>query len=339
MTARRSNTKRPGTRATDSGAGASALRSRLHAHASRPLTQVDAIRLKAGLTGWFGSDQWPRYLAADGIAYGEAAWPQQWPSASLKERMALLTADEPDPLTVWRNADTVYADAPMCDMVTAAAQTFPRQHVRRDEFLAPIGVLLFAKPVPSAAFEWSRPDQPPVSAITWASCDNGINAFTWIRQPPGAYEINGVTVQLTALYPHLAYIVPWDAPADAGTHGVSMLRALSALARQPLTREDSPKIHQSVRAVARSAKIRQESFRRIALRRPEAAAHELSAARAAAEGRTLAGHWVRGHWREHYYASVDEYRPIWIEGFPRGDFTRPAPARDRLLVARGDRTA
>ncbi|MFE0775405.1 hypothetical protein [Streptomyces sp. NPDC058861] len=53
----------------------------------------------------------------------------------------------------------------------------------------------------------------------------------------------------------------------------------------------------------------------------------------------LAGHWVRGHWREHYYASVDEHRPIWIEGFPRGDFTRPAPARDRLLVARGDRTA
>lgn len=66
--------------------------------------------------------------------------------------------------------------------------------------------------------------------------------------------------------------LPNDQPAHAGKRSVSILRSLSALAKQPLTREDSPKIHQSVRASARQAKVRPESFRRIALRRPESAA-------------------------------------------------------------------
>ncbi|MEV7839113.1 hypothetical protein [Streptomyces albidoflavus] len=340
MTGPRSSPKRgrAGGARPNPASGAAGHRDRLHAQASRGLTQADAIRLKAALTGWFGSDHWNRYLAADGLPeYGKLFWPEQWPTASLKERMALLAEDESSPLEAWQDADTIYADAPMCDMVTAAAQTFPQQRVRSDEFIAPMGFLFFAKPVPSTAFALSLPDQPPVSAITWACADGGMNAFTWIRQPPGAYEINGVTVQLAPLFPHLAYFVPWDKPADAGRHSVSMLRALSALAKQPLTHEDSPTIHQSVRAIARSARIRQESFRRIALRRPEAAAHELSAARAVAEGRTPAGHWVRGHWRNQYYASVDEHRPVWIEGFPRGDFTQPAAVGERLLIARGDR--
>ncbi|MET8977387.1 hypothetical protein ABZX85_17375 [Streptomyces sp. NPDC004539] len=303
------------------------------------MTPADAIRLKAAMTGWLGSDHWTRYLAADGLGdYGKMAWPERWPSATVQERMALFTPDDLFPLAAWQNADTVYADAAMCDMVTAAAQTFPQQRVRHDEFLAPIGFLFFAKPVPSAAFVSSRPDLPPVTAITWACVDDGVNAFTWIRQPPGAYDINGITVQLTALFPHLGYFVPWDSPAHAGTHSISILRALSALARQPLTREDSPKIHQSVRAIARNANIRPESFRRIALRRPEIAAHEVAAARAAAEGRTPAGHWVRGHWRNQYYASIEEHRPLWIDGFPRGDFSQPAPQPNRLLIAHGDRT-
>ncbi|MFI6688448.1 hypothetical protein [Streptomyces sp. NPDC050485] len=329
---------RSGATRPDSSGGAAGFRARLHAQAAQNVTPADAIRLKAALTGWFGSEQWLRYLAADGLPeYGPGVWPEQWPSASLEERMALFTADELIPLESWQNADTIYADAAMCDMVTAAAQTFPQQCVRRDEFLAPIGFLFFAKPVPAAAFASSRPDQPSVSAITWACVDDGVNAFTWIRYPSGTYDVNGVTVQLTGLFPHLAYFVPWDAPAEAGTHSVSILRALSALAEQPLTREDSPKIHQSVRAIARNAKIRPESFRRIALRRPETAAHELAAVRAAADGRTPAGHWVRGHWRNQYYASVDEHRPIWIEGFPRGDFTQPSPSGDKLLIAHGER--
>lgn len=329
---------RAGATRANSSDSAAGFRARLHAHAARSVTPADAIRLKASLTGWFDSDQWIRYLAADGLPeYGPGAWPDQWPSASLEERMALFTADELIPPEAWQNADTIYADAAMCDMVTAAAQTFPQQRVRRDEFLAPIGFLFFAKPVPSAAFASLLPDQPPVTAITWACVDDGVNAFTWIRTPSGAYDVNGVTVQVTALFPQLAYFVPWDKPAHAGTHSVSILRALSALAKQPLTREDSPKIHQSVRAIARNAKIRPESFRRIALRRPEVAAHELFAARADAEGRTPAGHWVRGHWRNQYYASIDEHRPLWIEGFPRGDFTQRSPVGERLLVAHGDR--
>lgn len=339
MTRRASITKRRAGSTLPGPTGqAAAHRARLHALSARGQTPADAIRLKAALTQWFGSDHWIRYLAADGLpGYGKGLWPERWPSASIEERMALFTADEMIPLAAWQDADTIYADAAMCDMVTAAAQTFPEQRVRREEFLAPIGYLFFAKPVPAAAFASPIPDQPPVSAITWACVDDGVTALTWIRQPPGTYEINGVTVQLTALFPHLAYLVPWDSPAQAGVHSVSMLRALSALAKQPLTHEDSPKIHQSVRAIARSAKIRPESFRRITLRRPEAAAHELSAARAAADGHTPAGHWVRGHWRNQYYASVDEHRPIWIEGFPRGDFAQPAPAGERLLIAHGIR--
>ncbi|MET7622373.1 hypothetical protein [Streptomyces sp. NPDC005408] len=340
MTQRTSITKRvrAGSTLPSPSGSAAAHRAHLHALATRGLAPADAIRLKAALTGWFGSDNWIRYLAADGLPdYGKGLWPERWPSASIEERMALFTPDELIPQAAWQDADTIYADAAMCDMVTAAAQTFPEQRVRRDEFLAPIGFLFFARPVPAAAFASPIPNQPRVSAITWACVDDGVSAITWIRHPAGAYYINGVTVQLTTLFPHLAYLVPWDKPAHAGIHSVSLLRALSALAKQPLTREDSPKIHQSVRAIARSAKIRPESFRRIALRRPEAAAHELSAARAAAEGRTPAGHWVRGHWRNQYYPSVDEHRTIWIEGFPRGDFAQPKPVGERLLIAHGDR--
>ncbi|GAA3087029.1 hypothetical protein GCM10020000_87220 [Streptomyces olivoverticillatus] len=135
------------------------------------------------------------------------------------------------------------------------------------------------------------------------------------------------------------YHLLWDAPATRGLHNVSLLRSMSALSRQPLTREDSPKIHQSVRGIARRSGLRPEQFRRISLRRPEAAPFELAAARAVAEGRTPAGHWVRGHWRQQRYSTVDEYRPIWIEGFPRGDFSRPSPAGQKLLIARGDRPA
>ncbi|MBT1189808.1 hypothetical protein HET69_38980 [Streptomyces sp. CJ_13] len=310
----------------------------VRALSSRSLTPADAIRLKAAVTGWFGSDHWNRYLAADGLpGYGRGLWPERWPTASVAERMALFTADELIPEAAWQDADTIYADPAMCGMVTAAAQSFPAQRVRDDEFLAPIGFLFFAKPVSAAAFAFPAPDKPMVSAITWACVDDGVTTLTWTRQPPGAYEINGVTVQLPALYPHSAYLVPWDVPTQAGIHSVSLLRALSALAKQPLTREDSPKIHQSVRTVARSAKIRPESFRRIALRRPETAAHELAAACAASDGRTPAGHWVRGHWRQQYYASVHEHRSIWIEGFPRGDFTQPRSLRDTLLIAHGDR--
>ncbi|MFF3460522.1 hypothetical protein ACFYXH_40865 [Streptomyces sp. NPDC002730] len=308
------------------------------ARAAQYLTPAEAIRLKAGLTDWFATEHPIRARVAGLPEHGAALWPARWPQASFPERVALYQSEDLfPPAAAWQNADIIYADPAMCDMVTATAQTFPEQRVQREEFLASIGFLFFAKPVPAEAFGSPTAANAPISAITWFCADDGLSSLAWFRRPAAVYDMNAVKVALPGLHPSKPYDLLWDSPAAHGTHNISLLRALSALAKQPLTNEDTPKIHQSVRGIARRARIRPESFRRIALRRPETASYEVAAARAVAEGRTPAGHWVRGHWRRQYYASINEHRTIWIEGFPRGDFTLPAPIGEKLLIANGDR--
>lgn len=200
-------------------------------------------------------------------------------------------------------------------------------------------MIVFGKQIEARAFISNHRSWKSLSAaaISWESGEHVLAAVLWIPQRRGNGTINGVRFHTDGYIPAATMLMPWDNPeAPSGLHPISLLRSLSALSRQRLTREDSPKLHQSVRGLARSSGITQEQFRRIYLQRPEAAEHELAAAQAHAEGRTPAGHWVRGHWRQQYYASIDQHRATWIEGFPRGDFSRPADDRPRVLIARGE---
>ncbi|MFJ8676797.1 hypothetical protein [Streptomyces sp. NPDC093589] len=310
----------------------------LNGRADHQLTHADAIRHRAALLDWFATDYLIHAFVAGLPSHGARLWPDQWSHASFEDRVALYRNEGMVPASRWREAAVVYADPAMCDLVTAAAQTFPEQPVQRHEFLAPTGFLFFAKPIPATALAFpGSTDELPISAITWACVDDGLSSIAYTLRSAGVYDVGGVRIPFPALHPSRPYDLLWDSPAERGMHNVSMLRALSALSKQPLAREDSPKIHQSVRGIARRSGIHPKQFRRISLRRPEIASFELAAARAVAEGCTPAGHWVRGHWREQYYATVDEHRPIWVEGFPRGDFTKSAPTGQKLLIAHGDR--
>ncbi|GAA3087036.1 hypothetical protein GCM10020000_87230 [Streptomyces olivoverticillatus] len=126
----------------------------------RYTTPAETVRLHASLTEWLATDGMSRTLAATLPERGAALWPEEWPEASFEERVALHRNEELASAEEWRDADVIYADPPMCDMVTAAAQTFPAQRVRREEFLAPMGFLFFAKPLPAEAFGPTGVDIP-----------------------------------------------------------------------------------------------------------------------------------------------------------------------------------
>ncbi|MEU1824135.1 hypothetical protein ABZ502_17115 [Streptomyces abikoensis] len=304
------------------------------------LAPADAVRLKSTLIDWTQTEHYLRAQVGIMFDIWATAHPQEWPQASLDERINLVR-NELAPASMLREADLVYADAPMCDMVAAAAHTFPEQHVYPSEFLAPSGTVVFAKQHIYPAVRPGSDEQveSPLSAITWLTTDEGISILTWSLTKPGIYTARGIDHYCPGIHPHSEQQVPWGNPAPSGLHPVSALRSLCALSRQPLACADHPKIPQSVARIARRAGVRTENFRRISLRRPENAAYELAAARTAAAGRAPAGHWVRGYWRRPYNSAPDARRSVWIEGFPRGDFTRPGPQGDKLLIARGDRPA
>jgi hypothetical protein len=44
---------------------------------------------------------------------------------------------------------------------------------------------------------------------------------------------------------------------------------------------------------------------------------------------------VRGHWKRQWFGSVEEHRTIWIDGYPRGDFTRGTVTGTKALIASG----
>ncbi len=42
---------------------------------------------------------------------------------------------------------------------------------------------------------------------------------------------------------------------------------------------------------------------------------------------------MRGHWKQQWYPSVEEHRPLWVSGYPRGDFTGGVVPGAKVLVA------
>lgn len=73
----------------------------------------------------------------------------------------------------------------------------------------------------------------------------------------------------------------------------------------------------------------------LSLVNPEHGRYELDAA----TGRKLRAHWVRGHWRNQWYATAQEHKTIWVDGFVRGDASIGTVGGARVYAARAPKGA
>ncbi|MGD3109385.1 hypothetical protein [Streptomyces sp. YGL11-2] len=320
-------------------------------------TAGDALHAKTSLVGWLRTESAARILChlltdeEDSIILEWAGMPVKERQRWLQEHLSGQTTPAPGPQpansvdlqlssTAVRDCEIVYADPAMGDMVAAAAQNMPAMELRPHHFLSPFGMVVFAKPLPEVLHIQGRRSVRPCAYI-WEVSESDVIVTEWERGfGPRAFESIG-KVFYQGLGPSAF------SRARLGTNDwalnwhrqnpLAVLLSLTALSRQALASVDVPKVPQQVAGRARRAGIDVQRFRRIRLRQPERAALELQAARDKANGTTRAGHWVRGHWRQHYYPSIDEHQPLWIEGHPRGDFTKPVSNTPKVLIANGDR--
>ncbi|MDF3290172.1 hypothetical protein [Streptomyces silvisoli] len=326
-------------------------------------TAGDALHAKASLVGWLRTKSAARALyntfTADDehslVPWGEMPLDER--QLRLHEHLADRTVPDSEPedpgpklqlsSAAVRDCELVYADLAMGNMVAAAVQSIPAIELRPHHFLSPFGMVIFSKPFPEVRVD-PAPDmlvrgrsrfQP--CAYIWEVGESAVIVTEWERRF-GPHTLGHLG---DAFYEGLA-----PASVTVGRFGdkdwsldwhrqnpLAVLLSLTALSRQPLAHIDVPKVPQQVAGRARRAGVDVQRFRRIRLRQPERAALELQAARDKANGTTRAGHWVRGHWRQQYYPSIDEHQAVWIEGHPRGDFTKPASNAPRILIANGDR--
>ncbi len=241
----------------------------------------------------------------------------------------------------------IWCDPAMVNLIAAAADTHPVEPFYEHQLSAPHGIIIFAKPIPTV---WERPGAggqtvAPLSAITWASAlshagDPLLSIVSWQRQTGRVRHIDeDVKVYYPGLRPASYVVGRYGAPRQrTGPAGPNeFLQTLAALCRSPLTGESTSTGSTDARRRARRAGLTDPAIRRVYLRRPEHGQAELHAARAARKGQPARGHWVRGHWKRQWFASIDEHRTIWIEGYPRGDFTLGQVSGTKVLIATGDR--
>jgi hypothetical protein len=162
-----------------------------------------------------------------------------------------------------------------------------------------------------------------------------IRSWAANTSPSGTYQLSAVgKIRCPDLRPTPVVEVITD--KVGGNSITRALLALTALKRSPRvvgeTRETGSK---AASQVARRVGI-DPTVRRLYLQRPESGAAELDALRADRQGNPR-GHWVRGHWRNQYHASIDEHQLRWIEGYPRGDFSKGIVAGQSIQVVRGPR--
>lgn len=315
---------------------------RRHSDIERRWSVDDALREYVKLISWYDSlDGVREAYNTYRLHYGEV-WPASLPDEDARRQVAERTAQAT--AASMRTFDPVWCDPPMVDLLAAAADTYPVEPMRPEQLLAPDGMVIFAKPMPVvwrgdgddeehrlAAVSWgeslSTADGRPFTAITaW-------HRFTGLRR-----EGSGETVRYVGLRPQSHSMgAPWIVPTDVGGPASPhrLLQAFSALVRLPLVRDEHGPASKSARKEGERAGVQNAAVRRVYLRRPEHAQEELEAARAARQARPARGHWVRGHWKQQWYASLEEHRPLWVSGYPRGDFTTGAVPGVKMLVASG----
>lgn len=244
-----------------------------------------------------------------------------------------------------RSQSPIWCDPAMVDLLAVAAAEMPAlEGVEEYDLPHPrAGLVIFAKPLPA---EWhgaldevgrncDYSDQ--ISAVSWEHPHtNAWVVRSWVRGS-GVFRFSRdglAPVHCPDLRP--SSIVEIMGDSWVGPVG-KVLCALTALARTSgVVGECNERPSKAAALTAQKAKMPAGvTVRRLYLTRPDSGAEELASLRAKVHGSSR-GHWVRGYWRHTWFASVQEHRWRWVEGFPRGDFTQGSVTGGRVQVARGD---
>jgi hypothetical protein len=299
----------------------------------------DALRIKQQLSDWLRSNEGVKAIYVHLYELYHGSWPA---SVSDPWHVAEVTARENADL--FDTDELIWCDPPMVDLLAAAAEDFPSIAIEPHHLPCPHGIVIFAKPVPAI---WDDPTDHSValhriSALTWGvGQDTEGNAIVsvdgWVRaRGQRRHRELGMTVSYRHLQLYTNSMGHFGAdPQGAG--GIAspsrLLQTLTALLRSPIvTNHAGPAIAPLPRR-RRTEAASDQAIRRVYVRRHEYAAAELQAARDERAGRPTRGHWVRGHWKMQWYPSIEENRPIWIGGYPRGDFSAGAISGTKVLLA------
>lgn len=306
-------------------------------------TVDDALLITARFAEWLGTGDANRLSQ-------HYVWDWPWPEFSIEseaERRQSAAESNSALAAAIRGQDPIWCDPPMVDLLAVAtAELPPVESVQPWQLPAPTaGLVLFAKPLPA---EWhliqdqagdiTEEFSDEVSAITWER--PWPHADLWLIRPWGRPEGTGIyniqdcgKVRCPNLRPTSVVEVMGGEKAAQQRIG-KILIALTALTRTASSvAETQVMAPKKDRLRARKAGMTDPRVRRLYLQHSEHGAAELDALRAERQG-TPRGHWVRGHWRQQWFPSVQEHRWQWIDGFPRGDFSKGTVAGERILIAR-----
>lgn len=238
--------------------------------------------------------------------------------------------------------DVFWCDPSMVNLLSAAAADFPGpDRLAPHDLIDPdAGLIVFAQPLP---LEWAGLAanggyHQDVSAVTWATpFENEVIFRAWMRSPAAVVDAAGQRLKVGELTPLALTETPG---VGSGAHHALLPIGRLVVAFTSLTRASRVVETETVagskkaRASARRQGLRGEGICRVYLNRPEVGDRELEQLRA--DRQQIRGHWVRGHWRNQWYASVEEHRWVWVEGFPRGNFdARATDQHQRVQIAKG----
>ncbi|MGP4994582.1 hypothetical protein [Glutamicibacter ardleyensis] len=241
-------------------------------------------------------------------------------------------------LDFWASDDllTGFLDDATADMVLASSLTAPNGGLHEDELLAPSGAIFFENPTTAFDEIFDRlpsPEIAPIRAITWELGFDNAGTIIGLTTYYDGSETNFADDSTTASANFHAFVknvgtymnigllenfILGDAESESTVSAqklINYLRALTAIARSPRTNSVKKSVTVSKRKKGKRTYTTERTVTIMSLQRPETARYELDGAR----GSVQRLHWVRGHWRRQWYATVEDHRLKWIDGFIKGD--------------------
>ncbi|MGP9651767.1 hypothetical protein ACT3TP_14935 [Glutamicibacter sp. AOP38-B1-38] len=246
-------------------------------------------------------------------------------------------------LDFWASDDVLigFLDDPTADMVLASSLSAPPGVLHEDELIAPRGIVFFQNPtrmfediftdlppeeiVPVRAIAWELPveqGQKLVSLTTYF--DGSEQVFTEIPFEGYSAEERARTEEFiaktasylsTGLINNIVLDLVEDEPKTSSQRLINYLRALNAISQSPRTSSITKAVAVAKRKKGKRTYTKERPVTIMSLHKPETAQYELDGVR----GTVQRQHWVRGHWRKQWYATMEDHRLKWIDGFIKGD--------------------
>lgn len=244
----------------------------------------------------------------------------------------------------------IFAHDDFAEMMHAAALTAKDELISRHDVIAPAGVVYFRTPQ-DLSYITKRTGSKPVRGLQWYFHDHRLMGpvIIWFLLIDGP-ELKKKEDLMDVVMPEELYLytIPYglaitplvlesgDPPIPPDHYLVlALLRSVTAISRSEHTRSQTRTFDGTRKGRGRkNGKNKGQGVERevrvLSLRNPEYGRYELDAA----TGRKLRRHWVRGHWRNHWYATDQANRTIWIDGFIRGNSDLGTVTGPKVHVAR-----